>query len=122
MANNKPNPKAVKVWKVDVRPYKVQVGEDRKTGKPIMDDYDVKDSLARLLFHPELKLSVDQAFEQKNLVERVRAAKDFVLVDQFEYARMKAAYAVIRSPEEQDLEFFKRIRDAEETEAGEPAK
>jgi hypothetical protein len=122
-ANSKPNPLNVKVWKIDVRPYQVQVGEDLKTGKPVMDDYDVKGSLSRLLFHPELKLTVDQAFQQKDLVDRIRAAGDFVIVDVFEMQRIRAAYGVLRSPDEQDLEFFRRIRDAEELEAGEvPAK
>ena len=116
-AKSKPNPLNVKVWKIDVRTYQVQVGEHPKTGQPVMDNYDVKGSLTRLLFHPDLKLTVDQAFEQKALVDRIRAAKDFVIVDAFEMQRIKAAYGVLRSPDEADLEFFRRIRDAEELEA-----
>jgi hypothetical protein len=115
MPKVKPNPNAVKAWKVDLRNYKVQVGED--DGKPVMDDYDVKDSLCRLLFHPDLKLTVEQAFQQKDLVDRIRAAKTSVIVDFFEFQRMRAAYEILRSPSEDDLEFLRRIRDAELVEA-----
>jgi hypothetical protein len=109
------NPNTVKAWKIDLKPYKVKVDEDH--GEPVMDEYDVKDSLCRLLFHPDLKLTVDQAFEQKDLVDKVRAADEFVIIDFLQFQRVRAAYNVLRSPSMDDLEFLRRLRDAQPVEA-----
>lgn len=112
---SKPNPTAVKGWKIDLRNYQVQVATDRK-GVAVFDDYDVKDSLVRMLWNPALELTVEQAFETKPLVDRIRATKDGIVIDQSDYVRLKKALAVIRGAQEDDLELFRRIRDAKEVE------
>ena len=117
---------SVKVWRIDVRNYKVEVADRDAAGNPIMergrmkmvrDDFDVKGSLASILFNQELRLSVEETFEAKEVADKIRAAKDYVLLDSKEMDRVRASYKVIKGIPEQQLEFFKRIRDAEEIEA-----
>ena len=121
----------LKAWKIDVRNYEVflaQFHEDgrikMKDGRPLReeDEFDCKGSLADILFNPLLKLSVDKAFQAHDLAEKIRAANAHVLLDNKEMEMVRAAYAVITAPTENQLEFFKRIRDAEEVDVREDPK
>ena len=122
----------MKGWRIDVRNYEVEVPKmNEQTGQPVIkggrpvmvkDDFDVKDSLAAILFNRELDLTIEKTFEAKELADKIRAAKGkYVIVDQKDMDRIRAAYNVIKSPPEIQLEFFARIRDAEEVDL-EPAK
>ena len=102
-------PPTVKLWKINLRTYRVGQGAQAK-------NYDVKGSMAELLFHPDQKLTVDETFDVKKLADRIRAAGSEVLVDQMDLMRLRRAYQTMRSPAEEDLEFFQRIRDAQEVE------
>ena len=113
-------------WKIDLSKYEVEVPKMNevtgqpvlKGGRPVMvkDDFDVQDSLAAILFNRELEHNVEQTFKAKDLADKIRAAKKFVILDQKEMDMVRAAYNVIKSPPELQLEFFARIRDAVETE------
>lgn len=94
-------------WTIDLRPYKVPGGPE----------YDVKGSMATLLFHPDQKLTVDEALDNKVLAEKIRKAGDKILVDRLDYGRLRRAYAAMTAPNEEDLEFFRRIKEAASTEA-----
>ena len=78
------------------------------------DDFDVKGSMASILFNAELKLSVDETFKNKDLADSIRAADGYILVDGAELMKLQAAYQIVKGVPEQQLEFFARIRDAEE--------
>ena len=117
-----------KMWKIDLRPYDVEVasiGDDGRVemenGKPVMvkDDFDVKGSMASILFNQELKLNVDETFQAKDLADKIRGSNSSVLVDGAELGKLQAAYKIIKGIPEQQLEFFRRIRDAEEVEVEE---
>ena len=117
----------VKGWKIDLKSYEVEIPKMNeatgqpamKGGRPVMvkDEFDVQDSLAAILFNRELELNVEKTFTAKDLADKIRAAKkNVVILDQKEMDMVKAAYNVIKSPPELQLEFFARIRDAEEVE------
>jgi len=98
-----PEPKAT-MRKIDLRPYTLPRG-----GK-----YDIIGSFKELLFHPEQKLTVPESFENLELLKKLEAAGDFILVDSGEYRRIMRAYSAMTAPGPDDMEFFRRIRDAEE--------
>lgn len=116
------------MFKVDVRDYEVQVDKVDETGRLVVvkgrpvkvaDDFDVKGSLAGMLFNPELKLSVPESFDMKDLADKIRGANTHVLLDSAEMAKLKRAYDVVKSPPETALECLRRIRDAEKIEVKE---
>ena len=112
----------LKVWKIDVRPYQVELPvRDEKTGnmETKKAPFDVKGSVAAILFNRDLKLTVDESFTAKALADKIRAAKDHVLLDSGEMKRVREAYSIIRGPAEHELEFLRRIKDAVEVEAAE---
>ena len=97
-------------WKINLRNYKAADGKD----------YDVKASLAALLFHPDQKLTDDESLDNKVLADRIRAAGDEILVDRLDFARLRRAYAAMTGPNEDDLEMFRRIKDETTTQAAAP--
>jgi hypothetical protein len=98
-----PEPKAT-MKKIDLRPYTLPRG-----GK-----YDIIGSFKELLFHPKQELSVPDSFENLELLKKLESAGDFILVDSGEYRRIMRAYNTMTAPGPDDMEFFRRIRDAEE--------
>jgi hypothetical protein len=94
-------------WTIDLRAYKVPGGT-----------YDVKGSLASLLFNGDQKLTVDEALDNKVLADKIRKAGDSILLDRMDFARIRRAYSSFISPTEDDLEMFRRIKEAASTEVG----
>jgi len=111
----------LKVWKIDLKKYAVEVqGKDEKGNiKPMKTSFDVKESLASILFIADLRLGIDEAFKAKELADKIRKAGEHVLLDNAEMDRLRASYNVSKGPAEHELEFFRRIRDAVEVEAAE---
>ena len=107
------DPNTIQGWEINLKDYHVQVGE-KPNGEPILDRYDVKGSMVALLFQPRLELTIEQAFEMKDLADKIRKANGSIILDQSDYQRLKRAYNAMRSPAEQDLELFSRIRDAKQ--------
>ncbi len=112
----------MKAWKIDLRSYdftaKVRDEETGAINEKTLP-FNVKDSLASILFHPELRLNVIDSFKAQDLANKIRKSGDDVLVDTAEMDMIKRSYNVIKAPQEYELEFFKRIRDAEEVEVEE---
>jgi len=100
----------LKGFKIDLRNYQVP----DPTSETGMGTIDVKDNLASMLFHTELKLAPEEMFKAKELADKIRAAKDTVLVDKIEMERIKRSYAILKGLPERFIEFLSRIRDAEE--------
>lgn len=118
----------MKAWKIDVRPYKIQVLDSDENGKVRMvggkpsyidDDFDVREMLATILFHNSLNLRPAQAFEAHDLAKKIRNADGFVLLDNEEMKKVRAAYDVLEKCTEDTIEFLSRIRDAVEVNAEE---
>ena len=115
-------------WKIDVRPYKVQVpdfderGQLRaKDGKPVLkeDDFDVQGSLCDILFNRDLQLKPEDGFKAYDLAKKIRAAKTYVILDGQEIAQVRKAYDALKGVSENMIEFCRRIRDAEMVKLGE---
>ena len=117
------------MYKLDVRDYEVMVDKvDEATGRLVIergrpvkvaDKFDVKGSLAGMLFNPELRLTVPESFEMKDLADKIRGANAHVLLDSAEMAKLKRAYDAVKAPPETALECLRRIRDAEKVEVKE---
>ncbi len=103
---------AIKAWKINLASYKVEGAKD----------YDVKGSMRSLLFHPGQQLTVDETFENNDLAKRIKGAADSIILDKDDMRRLRRAYAAMRAPSEEDLEFFSRIKEAEEVEVAEVTK
>ena len=101
---------ANKAYKINLKPYKMP---------GVKQEYDVKGSMVNLLFHPGQELTVDETFENYELVKRIREAGDSLILDKDDMRRLRRAYAAMRSPTEDDLEFFRRIKEPEEIEVAE---
>lgn len=100
----------MQAWKIDLTPYKVDGPGP---------EYDVKGSMRSLLFHPGQELTVDQAFENAELAKRIKASNGSIVLDKDDMRRLMRAYGAMRAPAEDDLEFFRRIKEAEEIEVAE---
>ena len=104
-------------WKIDVRSYKVP--NPAEEGKMI--ELDVKDNLASMLFHTDLKLGAEDMFKAKDLADKIRASDKYVLLDKSEMDRIKRSYVILKGLPERFIEFLERIRDAEEVSLKEDA-
>ena len=109
----------MKAWKINLKEYNF-TGRVRDEGGNIVTrtlPYDVKESLALILFNQDLKLSIDESFRSKDLADKIRASENgSIIVDSAEMAKIKQAYNIVKGPGEHELEFFRRIKDAEEVE------
>ena len=101
------------MWRLDLSPYEFVVRVD---GKAASRPYDVKGSYATVLFNPALQLTVPQAFEAKELIDRISEANGSLLLDKQDYMRLQRSVDALRAPAIEDLELLRRIRDAEKVE------
>lgn len=113
----------LKGWKIDLHSYEVEVPAFNPDGRPLLKDGEpvmehdtisVRDNLASMLFHAELRQGPEEMFKAKDLADKIRAAGDFVLVDRPEMDRINASYKLLKGLPERFIEFLMRIRDAEE--------
>jgi len=104
------------MYEIDLSNYEVDTEDN---GKTVKVPFHVAESLASLVFHSDLKLTVEQSFESYELARRIRSAGSKILVDSKEMKRLKDAYNVMRSPGESALECLRRIRDARKVEVEE---
>ena len=102
---------ALKGFKIDTRSYTVP-----GPGGPDSEDFemDVKDNMATMLFHAELKLAPEEMFKAKDLADKIRASGDYVLLDKIEMERIRRSYVLLKGLPERFIEFLSRIRDVEE--------
>ena len=95
----------------------VTCGAEAVAGRvPSKVEYNVKDQLCSLLFHPELKLSATQAREREKVKETILKAKDSVNLEEVDYNYIKQGLDVARGFTANDLELINRVYDAEEVE------
>jgi hypothetical protein len=103
-------------FKVNLEPFDYEerlIGNDGKvvTQKGI---FNVKETIAKCLFLTDLNLTFEQAFESKKLADRVREANGFIILDKQDMQKLRSVYNILRSPAEHELEFGRRIKEAEE--------
>ena len=105
--------------KISLEDYKVEVKTPNGTEKTT---YEVKTSIANLLFNPELKLGGVALLEQNKLAEKILNCKDSeILFEDAEYAKVKQAFDIVKGFGRNDVELVRRILEAEDvnvTEAG----
>ncbi len=113
----------LKGWKIDIRSYTADIPIFDAANKPLIREgkpaveqvpVDVQDNLAKMLFHTGLQQGPEEMFKAKDLADKIRAAKDFVLLDREEMDRIKKSYALLKGLPEHYIEFLRRVRDAEE--------
>lgn len=84
-----------------------------KEGKLESQPYLVRESMVEILFHPNLKLKSIDLIKQDELAKKIIKAKDELLLEDEEYARLKEALEKVEGLGRNDVEFVKRILDAE---------
>ncbi len=76
--------------------------------------YNVRANLIEALYSPELKLSARQVLDQEDLARKIRDCPDgFILLEEEEYNRALQAINSARGFGKADVEFVRRIVDAE---------
>ena len=90
--------------KISLLPYKVL---------PAGEDYKVRQSLLNVMFSPHLHLSARTIIEQDKIACKIEAAGDVVILEDAEYERVKMAVETFDGYQRNDLEFVRRVLDAE---------
>jgi hypothetical protein len=79
--------------------------------------YDIKDSMADVLLHPELKLTGVALLKNNKLADKILSStEDSVLLEEAEYQILRGACERIQGFSRDDLELVKRILEAPEVE------
>ena len=79
--------------------------------------YNVKQSIAGLLFHSDLQLTMREAINRKELADSIENCKeDFLLVIKEDFDKIKSAFEKVKGFGRNDLELLDRIEHAEEVE------
>ena len=87
------------------------------TNGPKEFPYNVKESIAGILFHPDLKLGMRELLKRKELSDRIELCKDdYVFVTQEEYTKIKGAFDTVTGYTKDDYNLLLRIEEAEEVE------
>ena len=105
----------MKAKKIDLSGYSTNQLDE--AGEPVM--YDVRKALVQLLFHPSLQLNAVQVLEANELADKIRIGGDTILLSQDEYAKITTAINVVTGYQEPDVEFVRRMVNAEEVEVEE---
>ena len=87
--------------KISLTPYPIPGG-----------DYDVRTSLAGILFIPQLRLAARDAIEHDRIARTIEGAGDEVLLEEAEYARVRMAVEAYEGYSREDLELVRRVLEA----------
>ena len=88
--------------KISLIPYKCEDGRE----------YEVKTSLASVLFAPSLKLGVRDLIENDRIAGKIEKSVDDVLLEDAEYERIKGAIESFTGYKRDDLPLVNRVIDA----------
>jgi len=104
--------------KIELKPYSVKGRQlDDETGEVKVVDvpYDVKVSLVSVLFHPDLQLKAHELLERDKLANKINDCKDgSILLEEAEYSKLTQAIEVVKGFTKNDVEFVRRILEAEQ--------
>lgn len=108
--------------RVNLESYTIQL-RDRDSGEQVEAPYDVKTSLINVLFHPDLELQATELLERDKLAHKILdCSNGFVLLEDAEYGKLEDSLEVCKGLTRNDVEFVKRIREAEQVEVEEKKK
>jgi hypothetical protein len=96
---------------INIKPYgtTVKTPEGDKT-----IPYDVKGSLAAIIFHPALKIDGREAIIRDKLATKIETTEgNDLYLEESDYNKITAALNVVERFGRADVEFLKRINDAE---------
>jgi len=102
--------------KIIITNYKVKGLED---GKLVEVDYDVKEAIIAVIFHPSLRLDGRALLLRGKLADKIEAAKGEILLEDASYASIKSAFELVEGFGKNDLELVKRVLEAETVEVKE---
>ena len=95
--------------KIDLSDYEVEIGGQKKP-------YQMKKSLEMLLFHPDLKLNFYTLMENHKVAQKILSSNGQVLLEDSEYERLETSVKSISGFTQPDIEFVRRILEAEKVE------
>ena len=79
--------------------------------------YNVKQSIAGLLFHPDLRLTMKNALDRKELSDSIENCKeDSILVTETDFAKIRESFDKVQGFGKNDIELLERISKAETVE------
>lgn len=98
--------------KIDLSNY--EIDSRNEEGKKVKVPYSVKGSLLIILFHPELKLSSRELYENNKVAAKIEECEDdSLLLEDSEYGIVKKAIETIRGYNRNDVELINRVLNAE---------
>lgn len=103
--------------KINIEPYYIDGIDSKNKITPL--PYNVKGSLAGILFHPDLKIGGQELLLRGKLAEKIEIAENEILIEDSDYAKLKKAVETITGYIQNDIEFVKRVLEAEEVEVTE---
>ena len=107
----------MKMRKILVKEYplKKRVSDPEKNTVEMKEvPYSVKQSIASILYHPELRLSMREAIARKVLSETIEnSTEDFVMVTPEDYTKIKEAFEKVQGYTKDDVELLSRVENAE---------
>jgi hypothetical protein len=103
------------VRELDLTPYKIKVTGRSRTGEVETKetDYDVKASIALILFHPDLKVSARESIKRDELCNKIETAGDSILLEEADWQKIKEAVEIV-TVGRNDVKFILRVLEAPE--------
>lgn len=101
--------------RINLENYKVQARN--ADGEDIEVPYDTKNSMIEILFSRELLLSAREALIRDDLAHKIKdCSNGTILLEEAEYAKLEKAVDTIKGFGRADVEFCRRILEAEKVE------
>ena len=95
--------------KLNLKSYDAEVGLDGND-QPILRSYNVRYSLAQVLFEDKLQLDHLQVLEAHDLAQRIRKCEDDeLIVSEQDFGRIRRAIECLRGLHDRDVPFVERF-------------
>lgn len=78
--------------------------------------YNIKNSIINILFHPDLNLDGVELLLRDKLANKIEKAENEILLEETDYLKIKTAVETITGYNRNDIEFVRRILEAEKIE------
>jgi hypothetical protein len=109
--------------KINLKSYDIEVS-DTETGRPKKIPYDVRASLANILFHPELRLGGMDLLKANELATKILSSPpsedgEWVLLEEEEYQRLHNAITSVHGFSKNEVELVRRVLEAQPVEVTE---
>ncbi len=99
--------------KINLENYRVKAKvreEDKVVEKDL--DYDVKDTIISVLFHPDLKLNGRELILRGKLADKIEKAEKNILLEEADYKKLKDSVEKLQGFGRNELELVDRILNA----------